>query len=230
MLYRSDQLKKVKKKHYASLEPLGIRTICDFRLEKQRKKKPDRWPGLDTLHRVDLPIGEGNLKRRDVLKKLRDDEYNAEEILTESNHKYVVKYSDEYRAFFQMILQADNYPILYHCTAGKDRTGFASAMVLSALNVDRQQIIDEYMMTNFYTHDFIEGKAKLGARLLGANQDNVRAIAGVRLRYIEEAFRTIEEKYGTVEAYLCEALGICDEEVEELKRLLLYGYGREWEK
>ena len=225
MLYRSDQLNGVKKKHYEGLEQLGINSICDFRLEKHIKKKPDRWPGLDTMHRVHIPIGDGNVKGREVLKKFKDDTYDAEDHLTEANHNYVVKYQDEYRRFFQLVLQGENYPILYHCTAGKDRTGFASAMILSALNVDRQQIIDEYMMTNYYAHEHIEKNVRLGARLLGVDQDKVRAIAGVRLRYIEEAFSTIEAEYGSVENYLCEALEVCDVEVEQLKGLLLYGFG-----
>ena len=162
-------------------------TICDFRLDKHCKKKPDRWPGLDTIEQVHIPIGDGNVKGRQVLKKLRDDEYDAEDHLTESNQNYVIKYDEEYRKFFQTILQQDNYPILYHCSAGKDRTGFASAMILSALGVDREQIIDEYLMTNYYAHEHIEMNARLGARILGLDQDKVRAIAGVRRRYIEEA-------------------------------------------
>ena len=114
---------------------------------------------------------------------------------------------------------------MFHCTAGKDRAGFAAAITLIALGVSKEKVIDDYMKTNIFTADRIDemlDQIKLMS-LFQADVEVLRPLLGVEQEYIETAFKTAEEKYGSLENYIREGLEISDQEIIELRSLLLEG-------
>src|SRR5690606_28692555 len=119
--------------------------------------------------------------------------------LVDANRDFVEQHTPVYREWMQSLLQADAYPALFHCTAGKDRTGFAAALVLAALDVPQDTIYQDYLATNSYTEDYRE-KVKLFITLRSFGKvdgDTLEPLFGVERRYLEEAFKAIDEHYGS---------------------------------
>jgi protein-tyrosine phosphatase len=103
---------------------------------------------------------------------------------------------------------------VFHCTAGKDRTGFAAALVLSALGVDRATIEHDYLLTNqLYKRD---------ARLEGQGHAHVmKVLWQVQPEFLDAAFEAVDGQHGGMQDYLHGAIGLTPQEVSELQRRLL---------
>ena len=126
-----------------------------------------------------------------------------------------------YKAFFEILLNEDNYPLLYHCTAGKDRTGFATFLLLSALGIDRETIIEDYLSTNRYMDEFAQRHLDRLSQNNEIDTDKIESIFYAKESYLEGALDAIETDYQTVENYLATALNIGEPEIKQLKRILL---------
>jgi Protein tyrosine/serine phosphatase len=199
------------------LATVPLKTVVDFRSDDERDAEPDRVPNTVTLQ-IHYPINPGNLSNVDISEAIsRGDVEACKQYLVDANEQLVLHFQDEYKAFFVDLMEGSKTPLMFHCTAGKDRAGFASAMFLASLGVDRETIIKDYLLTNEMTGVTIEG-------MKGIYGDNDVAvcmyyISSVQKEYIEKAFLTIEENYGTVESYLTNQLGV---DLNKMKKLYLY--------
>ena len=126
-----------------------------------------------------------------------------------------------YSQFFRILLESSpDRAVLWHCTSGKDRTGLAAMLTLSALGVEESDIIDDYMLTNEYNAGRIEGTKKY-LRARGCDETLIGKAAlvfdAVDRRFIENAIAFLKEKYGSVVGYIRSELNISDIEIEILK-------------
>ncbi|MBW2696889.1 MAG: tyrosine-protein phosphatase, partial [Deltaproteobacteria bacterium] len=114
-------------------------------------------------------------------------------------------------------------PALVHCTAGKDRAGFASALILRVLGVPEETVYQDFLRTNVYTAEFIERTLMMirVASLFRTDPEDVRPLMSVRREYLEAAFDTIDEEYGGFDAYVRNELGVRDEARRALQDRLL---------
>jgi protein-tyrosine phosphatase len=127
-----------------------------------------------------------------------------------------------YENFLRNLID-DGTPTLFHCTAGKDRAGFAAAITLIALGVSKEDVILDYMKTNAYTKERIEdilGQIKLMS-LYQTDVEILRPLLGVEQIYIETAFEAAEEKYGSLENFIREGLNISDKDIKNLRNQFL---------
>ncbi|WP_422353985.1 tyrosine-protein phosphatase [Roseivirga pacifica] len=225
-VFRADELASLNKEDFKLLAPLQIQTIIDFRTSAEIEEKPDTWPDLASIDHVELSIMTDTIAdKSEWLEKLKSDNFNGDSLLYMANRGFVEEFSDKYKQFFEMLLGGEmEYPVMYHCTGGKDRTGFATFLILLALGVDEQTAIDEYLMTNYYTHGKNEDMLKMAAAFYGIDPVKLRSLAGVKKEFIQGALDAISDHYGTVDNFLCEALNVCEAEKEQLKTMLLYGY------
>ena len=156
MLFRSDKLSDISKTDEEYLKNLGIKKIIDFRSKDEKAEDPDIIPaGIDYL---EMPIsvdGAMRTKIEAVLKGETDKEVKS--FLIDANREFVNDYTDVYENFLRSLID-DGTPTLFHCTAGKDRAGFASAMVLSILGVPREKVIEDYLLTNTYVKDHVDSE------------------------------------------------------------------------
>ena len=122
---------------------------------------------------------------------------------------------------FERRTKPENLPGLVHCTAGKDRAGFASAMILSVLGVPRETVMEDFLLTNHYTERATEKQLLMIKvfSLFRADTDLLRPLFGVEPAYLEAAFQAIDEHYGDFDAYRRQALGLDDAEVEAFRTL-----------
>ncbi|MEL7377852.1 MAG: tyrosine-protein phosphatase, partial [Bacteroidota bacterium] len=216
-VFRSGKLADVDESEFDRLESLGLHTIVDFRTSSEKEEDPDKWPNLDQINRVELPIGDDR-STRDMLAELNSDDFDANAFMYNANERFIRQHSDRYKAFFEVLLDDQNYPLLFHCSAGKDRAGFGTYLLLTALGVDADQRLDDYLLSNYYLQDASENDIKKAAQFYGIDQDKLRALMNVKPEYIQGALDVIEAEYGTVKNYLCEALEVCDPEIDQLKQ------------
>ena len=225
LVYRSDQLDRLSDGDFARLGALGLGTIADLRTESERTREPDRVPA-GTRHVVldvaaDSDSMGGDLRK--ALTKIAAGEGVA--MLTEANREFVALPSA--RAAYGTLLKdiaSDRAPLLYHCTSGKDRTGWASAVLLSLLGVPRETVIQDYLASNDYLA--AKNRASLAAIAKADSSLNpafFEPVLGVRAAFIEAAFAEAETRYGSMEAYARDALGIDAATLEALRAHMLTG-------
>src|ERR1700722_9727694 len=150
-LYRSDSLADLTPEDLKRLEGLGSKTLIDFRLPLERLAKPNRPPPPASIAAIELGfIPSGTLQMLELVKSGAISVAEIEQRVTDQYRLFGVDHSDEYRRVFEVAAVAENYPLLLHCTSGKDRTGFGIAMLLLAVGVPLTTVIEDYELTNRY--------------------------------------------------------------------------------
>ena len=207
LLIRSDDLANLTDNDLELLNDYPIRTIIDLRTTYERSKNPDHIPN-SCNHEVHLDISSGHFEN--LVKQFRQGISNPREFMCNIYEDFVLDETcqTQYKKFFDIIQHKNRTPILFHCTAGKDRTGFATAMILAALKVDFEQILEDYLASNIY----LEQKY---AHILKINPD-YKYLIEVYPEYLEKSFDTIEKNFGTIEYYLSNILGIDLQLMEDL--------------
>ncbi|MEM8966938.1 MAG: tyrosine-protein phosphatase [Bacteroidota bacterium] len=222
LLYRSDDLGDLKRSDWEYWNQIGIQQVVDFREPEALDRKPDRLPPDTSLIIRQFSVYDTSVTRRDnrkLLQRADPETYNSETILLENNRMYVEQYTSVFARTFEELLQ-QQHPLLYHCSAGKDRTGFMSAMILYALGVPYETIMRDYIASNYYRQKRIRRRARLSP-LIGISPRISLPLLEVRTKYLEEAFRAIEEEYGSLDNYLVEGLQLSISERQALQEKYL---------
>ena len=128
-----------------------------------------------------------------------------------------------YRDFFSVLLDApEQSAVLWHCTHGKDRTGVAAMLLLGALNVDEETIMEDFLLTNvFFEEKIIAMRKQLEAYIQDqALHEEILVIdRGVCASYMQNAIRFIKENYGDIKGYVKTELGLGEPDIARLCRL-----------
>ena len=225
-IYRSDDLHLLTDEDLKYLSRLNIKSVVDFRSDEERESEPDRLnPDMTQLL---LPIkfqpeelDDETLKN--LMKNLTFGTLDSTNLLRDFNIVIVKDFATEYKKFFRHVIENNAEPIVFHCTAGKDRAGFASAMILTVLGVPREKVIEDYLLTNTYVKDHVDSEM-LEIELktfFRADTDNLRKINLVEERYIQAAFDTIDSEWGGMYNYISGALGLSEEDILKLKDFYL---------
>ncbi len=217
MLYRSDKLSDISDTDQAYLQDLGIKKIIDFRSKEEKEEDPDIIPkGIDY---IEMPISVDGAMRSKIEAVLKGEtNKDVKSFLIDANKEFVSNYTGVYEDFLRNLIDDDG-PALFHCTAGKDRAGFAAAITLIALGVSKEDVINDYMKTNQFTKERIEeiiAQIEL-MTLYQTDAEILRPLLGVEREYIEAAFQTAEEKYGSLENFIRDGLNISDEDIQKLR-------------
>lgn len=222
-LFRSDKLSDISKTDQAYLQNLGIKKIVDFRSEQEKAEDPNIIP--TGISYVEMPISVDGAMRSKIEAVLKGEtDREVQSFLIDANKEFVTNYADVYENFLRGLIDEDA-PTLFHCTAGKDRAGFAAAITLIALGVSKEDVINDYMKTNAFTQERIEeilGQIELMS-LYQSDVEILRPLLGVEQIYIETAFRTAEKKYGSLENFIRDGLNISDEDIQKLRNKFLEG-------
>jgi len=221
LLYRSGNLQKLSASNHIAISELHLQTIIDFRSIEEQEKSPGTFPGS---RKVSLPCNIDQITR-DLLRPLLLRRSADNEIVEAIDRVYMEMVDLMVQPIGEMIriiLGANNCPILIHCRAGKDRTGFAAAVIQWAMNVDHETVMNEYLKSNeFISPKISKALKRLRLFTLGLfPKGNLQAAFEVRARYLNTAFFVIETKYGGLERYLA-AGGVHREDLEALKARLL---------
>ncbi|MCQ4209856.1 tyrosine-protein phosphatase [Streptomyces longispororuber] len=211
-VYRSDALDKLTDADLAKLKRLGITTDYDLRTATERGSAPDRVPAGTRYVVADVLAGS------DLTTTMPATEAGAVAMMTDGE-KFMVSGAtakSAYRKVFSGLTTGDG--TLFHCTAGKDRTGWANAALLTALGVPRDTVTADYLASNDY-------RAKANAAALASmtpEQAKVyKPLLDVRAEYLNSGFDEVRDSFGSFRAYEKEALGLDARGLAELRRELL---------
>ncbi|OMC72499.1 hypothetical protein BK126_05110 [Paenibacillus sp. FSL H7-0326] len=225
-LYRSDELAALTESDIAYLIKTGLKTDLDYRTSNEVKQKPD--PVIEgvtyVLNSVFEDSGDSDNSGQPVdFKALLAGEPG--ELAIKVNRDMVAA-PDAFKQLFELILDPANAAVLQHCTAGKDRTGLGSALVLLALGVPEETVIEDYLLSNKYREQLTKAtlEAMLKRNVINVNDksfEGMKALLEVRREYIEAAIEEMKNSYGSVDSYLEKGLGLTAEKRAKLKKLYL---------
>ncbi|MFE5490886.1 tyrosine-protein phosphatase [Streptomyces virginiae] len=235
LILRSGQLDRLDLDADPVVAALGLRTVIDFRTDAERADHPDRIPAGARLLVGDVLADKlraaGKKPAAAQLKDLLSDPVVAEEHL--GGGKAQALFADTYRSFvhsgsaqtaYRMLLTeaADPQagPLLFHCTAGKDRTGWGATVILALLGAEDDTLMAEYLSVNPAVKQAFAPMIE-GFTAAGGDPDIALALIGVFPSYLEAALDEVETRYGSMEKYVREGLGVPDETVEALRARLL---------
>ena len=217
MLYRSAQIDSLGCAALRELRNIGIKTIIDFRTPEERNNYPQLQKGFNVVY---IPIATGNMEK--VLQgiqegKIKGDTINR--IVEQMNRKLAIDYRNEYKKLFSILQDQSNYPIIIHCTSGKGRTGVASAIILAALGVNEDIIMQDYRLSNDYFN--IPKASKYAYKLPVNSQEAITTVYTAKEDFLNAAKEEIERTYGDVPTYLEKGLDLTTQDIEQLQSILL---------
>ena len=206
VFYRTPALANLRTEaDWALFDSLGVKTVFDFRSGTERAQRPDpEIPGVRFVHAPALFDEDGKDVNFDLNAVFAAGQKAIDEMLDWVAGSYDVMAfgNPAYRLLFEAIAAGET-PILFHCSAGKDRTGVAAALILLALGVSREDVVRDYMLTNDCRARSRAALAKTLEPALGERAGQyANIIGGVSLDSIETVLRRIDERYPTFEAYL----------------------------
>jgi protein-tyrosine phosphatase len=226
ILYRSDNLAHLSDADLETVGSLGIRLVCDFRGPDEKAEEPDRLPALDPPAVAELEIVDASFSATGLRDKISSgdlDSVDLRQLLIDANRLFAGRFAPQYAAMFERITLAENLPALVHCTAGKDRAGFASALILRTLGVPMETVVEDFLLTNHYTAAKMERTLWMirAFSLFRTDPERVRPVLGVEPAYLEAAFDEIDARFGSFDRYRREALGLDDARVAAFRELAL---------
>jgi protein-tyrosine phosphatase len=198
-LFRSNHLGRLTEDDVAMVRSLGVRSAFDFRGQQERT---EALCGVADITVHSLPV------EPTVVASLRAiaatgtplSTQHAIQVMQNSYRSYVQENTPRFRALFAHLAE-DRAPLVIHCTAGKDRTGFACALILHAFGVPDQVISEDYLLTNHFYRRDPTASSDL--------PENVRQVLGsVQEAFLAAAFEAIDADYGDLETYFREGLGL----------------------
>jgi len=219
-ILRSDRLSKLTPEDFRKLEDIGVKTVIDLRTDREQQQEPTIWLGEHPPRILHFPIGDARDEwfsaQRRLLRGNRFTEEQALRHMVSGYQSFVEAGEESLRQTMEVVLDPANWPILIHCSAGKDRSGIAVSLILEALGVGREAIMQDYLLTNEVSHT--RQKAALLARERTNSRSVRRArtgpsaeawfpIVGVEPEMLNAFYADIDEHFGSVDAYLDE-LGV----------------------
>lgn len=201
----------------ATLTGLKLSTVYDLRSDDEVSQKQDVLPAGVTYKRI--PILSGNIN--EMLGKIKSPE-DARKMMQDMNRAFVL--GDVEKAKFNELLTNmanTNGGQVFHCTAGKDRTGWASAVLLSLAGVSSQTITNDYLLTNEYAKDSIAKNTEGLKRAFGDAYVNFLPLVTVEESFLKAGLDQVTTTYGSMDKYLTEGLGLTPDTIGKLKAKLL---------
>lgn len=228
LFYRSEDLSDLKGDDLKYFESLGIKYVLDYRSKEEIANAPDvQVNSVENINISGMNLkGNDNLDMTVYVKKLLSGEKMtiSPEDLLKKGYEMMPLDNPAYKELFTLFKDPKNTAILQHCTAGKDRTGVGSALVLLALNVPEEIVIQDYLESNKTRKAFND---KVMGAIKGYIKDenlklNIEGILGVNKSLINASLNSIKNKYVTYEKYFEEEYGLDSNKLKELRYAYLY--------
>ena len=234
-VYRSGAMTNLTDADYRYLSGIGLRVVCDFRCNEERLDEPARW---STLPAIDYCAWDYSREdRRDgrpgLTASLRQPGLTPEKvrvIALESYDDILERHKERFREVFRRLAEGD-LPLVFNCSAGKDRTGVAAALLLTALGVARDIVVQDYALSDQlvdFEAEFLKAnlseaawKDELSAWAAGSPVDLLRPLLRSDPEYIERAFAYLDKVYDGAMGYIQNELGIDDGALGRLQDRLL---------
>ncbi len=226
-LLRTGSLAELNNADLTTLASIPVTQDIDLRGQAEVRQMPDRVPQTATY--CHLPVfdedeTDASHSNEEIAKRMQEEGNGYRRMLKVYSRTVTIPSAKRaFQQLFARLLANQSGATLFHCTAGKDRTGMAAFLILSALGVPRETILDDYLLTNSVTKDFREDwltQMKKELPQTPATEiliNNRRALASVNADYLNTAVTAIENQYGDVQHYLTDYLELSDDQLHQLR-------------
>lgn len=217
-VFRSGDFSLMTEEDANEIEKLGLKTIIDLRSNRSISKRPDK---LLLKRRYEIPISQN--MPDSISRKIIDGQFLRGDaiIYTQDWYKSMIEnYSNGFAQLFDYLVDESNYPLVYHCSLGKDQSGLVTYFLLRALDIPVDTIEEDY----FYS-EYAINKVKIAQGiedLSESRQEAFTMITKTDLSFLKYAVSCIRHKSGSVEEYMKTELRITPEKKQKLKQILLY--------
>ena len=230
-LFRGDSLSQLTDPDVERLDHLGLRTVIDFRTPGEvLLGGTDRLPYA--IEFASLPVGGGDLAEIYELIACGDHERQrrelgdgrAAELMVDINRGFVAdaRQREAFGAALRLACSPGRLPLLYHCNSGKDRAGWMTAIVLTALGVPRELVLRDYLLSNdFHRTGYARLRFDLVKTGIVRDPELLRPIMEQSATYLSAAFEEADRRYGSFDRFLADGLEVGERMLSELRRALL---------
>ena len=225
VVFRSGTLARLTDRDHERLTRLGLRLVFDLRTLDEQQRQPSRLPADGDHEALSLPIWpkadsdlEVLLRGGRIWERVDATDISADHmqrIMCKFYRSYALDHVAEYGTLLQRLAKLGDRSAIIHCAAGKDRTGFGAALLLRLLGVSMEQIVDDFQLTNRLVPVWVEQNHG------GDVPPHIDAILWSNPDFILSAFSAIDDRYGSFDTYLSNALALSDREREALRTNLL---------
>ena len=204
LLFRSDRLSEISDNDIDKIKLLGIKRIIDLRSVEEIENHNDKV--IDGIENIALPISLAFTM--DELNAMNENEVLM--VLEKANEELITKHFKVLEEFLNLLLEP--IPTIFHCTSGKDRTGFAALLIYHILGISYDQILSDYLDSN----EYIKPKLKEQFTKLNINI-KFKPLMFVEERYINKAISLAKEKYGSIDNFISNKLNFGEEKQAIIK-------------
>lgn len=222
--YRSAKLDNLTEEDIKLLKDLKIKTIFDYRSDSEAEMHPStKVEGIENIRVPAMNFAKYDGAKFGSIEEMVDNmsgKTGAFDMLKESYHDLPIK-NESYKKLVEIVRDPNRLPVINHCTAGKDRTGVGSAIILMILNVSRENILKDYLKSNDFAELEIDKLIEKKPEFANIDREKLNHIFGVNEDYIDAAFSRIDEEYSSTEEYLYNEFGLNSDDLKKLRDLYL---------
>ncbi|MDR1356139.1 MAG: tyrosine-protein phosphatase [Tannerellaceae bacterium] len=216
-VFRSGAISRMSDRDMSRLDRLKIKTIIDLRSEQEVRDMPVNYPKAKVIN---LPVTSDT---NDIFSRIMEGKVRKGDgslFMQDLYLQYLTASRQAFAKALNLFLDEDNYPILFNCSMGKDRSGILAALLLAALDVPEETIFRDYMATNDYLD--IRRYADLVKGMDTDIQEALTVILSADETFLDVVFRKIKKEYGSIPQYLDKEMQLTDKQREKLKDILLF--------
>ena len=223
VLFRCAKLSTLIDEDIQKIEDLSPHAIIDFRDPKEINKAPDNLSKDLSKKYISLPISASTLSRMVDQKNIDgDNKFTYEKVMEESYKLYINNHKHVWKEFIKILLKANNNPIIFHCSAGKDRTGIASFIIQKLCDNPMELIFENYLLSN----ELLTINAATAEQTTASKKDDqlitkvmLDTLSKVKKSYLISGINEIENQFESLENYIIQELGFTDVDIKDLKKL-----------
>ncbi|MBD3858447.1 tyrosine-protein phosphatase [Bacillus sp. 28A-2] len=225
MIYRSADLSRLTKQDITIFSKLGIQTVCDLRTTSERKSHPAKIKELDKIVHIPMQPDSMMPSKWKMFRMLiaEGKSLSFTPIMKNLYQSMLTERKKEIQQLFALLSDESNYPLMLHCTSGKDRTGFLSALIQLAAGVPVHTVLSEYMRSNEGVQMLVRRQQRFirMMSLYRVSKKQIQPLLGVQQDYLEDVLNEMMETYGSAEQYLIEACEVPEAQLNEMKNIML---------
>ena len=227
VLYRSGTFAHSSRSDLGALQRLNLSVLIDFRSSAEKEEEPSVLPDPTGFRIVEIPtLDDGNKAMvGEIMERIETgnfEGFDPNESMLEANRQFASEFTPQFREFIHTILNANGKAVVWHCSAGKDRTGFAAAILLRILDVPQSIVMADYMESSGHALKGRKNDLRL-LRLFKGDEaaDKMTIMLGVEEAWLNAAFEKINQQWGSFDTYVTSGLQLSLSDVEQLKLTLL---------
>jgi protein-tyrosine phosphatase len=226
LVYRAGSLGNLSEAALAQLQAMEIKLVCDFRSQQEMNAEPDRLPQNPRPLYLHSPLHDPD-EKQEQRRRLMTILFNRQQ-LTNMMPDYYTRVAIDanarlYGDLLRRLSDPANLPAIFHCAAGKDRTGIAAALLLRVLGVSAETVVADYSLSNRFHQDFYDAGQKAIQPLVkfGMSAADIQPLLLAHPETMRFTLAHIDQHYGSVEHYLTTAAGLDSADITRLRQTFL---------